>query len=173
MKKIISVVLCFLVVVSMSACFKDTPAIEMPAEDETEVIGEIVDLYFPDENVFALTVEERVIEYVQNFEKAVVEEVIKGPVDKKLNKAIYGDVKVLNVKTENGLCTVDLSKEFASFNAGGSTQELMAIYSIVNSLCALTTVDKVKINLEGLTDWDFGGHFYMGDVLEFDENIVG
>lgn len=131
-----------------------------------------VTLYFSDENVMYLCPETRKIKTTdENLCKTVTEEVIKGPETADLIKPVSGDVKVLSAKTENKVCTIDLSKEFAKYNVGGSARESMAIYSIVSSLCALDGVDSVKINIDGNSNPDFGGHFSLDEPLTPEETL--
>lgn len=140
----------------------------------SNVTEKTVTVYFPDENVMYVEGEERVIkgENEVDFVKAVFAEILKGPESERLNPSLRGDVKLLSVNVDKGICTVDLSEEFALYNTGGSAMESMAIYSIVNSVCSLEGIDKVKINIEGNSEAEFGGHFYMGEPFEPDVDLV-
>lgn len=129
-----------------------------------------VKLYFPDENM-DLGIETRVVDG-ENIAATVVEEIVKGPLQSGLTASVTGDVRVLSAEIAQGVCTVDLSGEFRTYNTGGTMTESIAIYSIVNSLCSLDGVDKVKINIEGETEAEFGGHFYLGDKFEFEVKMV-
>lgn len=122
-----------------------------------------VKLYFPDSDFMYLKPELRSLEKTENIEKAIVEEVIKGPENPGLEKSVDGEVKVLSAVCENGICTVDLSGEFSEFNTGGSTKESMAVMSIVYSLCALEKIEAVKINIDGNENPEFGGHFTLDE----------
>ena len=143
------------------------------SEDNTPESEEIT-LYFPDSAALYLHPEKRTItsEDDKEIEKIIVSELIAGPEDKELKPSILGSVKVLSAKTQNGVCTVDLSAEFAQSNVGGSAKECMAIYSIVNSLCLLDSIDTVKINIEGNETPDFGGHFDLSEPLTPDTELI-
>ncbi|MGM9551475.1 MAG: GerMN domain-containing protein [Clostridia bacterium] len=162
MKKFLFIVLCALLVLTAVGCRK---------ENKTESVK----LYFPDDSMY-YDVEIREINAdindLVNLVETICREVIKGPTKEGLNASISGDVKVLSVSVENGICTIDLSEEFRTYNTGGTMRESIAIYSLVNSLCDLERVEKVKINIEGDSEAEFGGHFYLGDTFEFEPNMV-
>ena len=57
--------------------------------------------------------------------------------------------KLLSVTVENGICTVDLSSEFARNNFTDFASERMAVYSIVNSLTELPEISTVDLWVAG------------------------
>lgn len=166
MKKIcLSLLLVIICILFLGGCgdYENIKTAELEFNDSKKVEKRVVTLYFPDSESMYLEREIREIEVDESIEKSILLEVFKGPYDENMHPSISGDVKVLSVKSKSGVCTVDLSSEFAECNTGGSTREHMAIMSIVNSLCALENVEKVKINIEGETDPDFGGHFTLAE----------
>lgn len=156
MKKILSVLLCFVLAFTFVGCGK-------------EYTTRSVKLYFLDENM-NYAVEMREIK-AENVWKAMVEELVKGPRITELTNPLKGEIKVLSAEIVDGICVVDLSEEFRTNNTGGTFTESLAIYSIVNTLCA-NGADGVKINIEGEEEVDFGGHFYLGDNFYFEPNMV-
>lgn len=106
-----------------------------------------------------------------NVHKGIVEALVKGPTNTALKKAAEGEFKVLSVNLKNGLCTIDLSKEFAAANSNDATKEAYAVYSIVNSLCMMPDVQKVKINVDGDTGYNLG-HVKLDSAFEPDWNMV-
>lgn len=140
---------------------------------QSEIIEKEVTLYFPDENIMDLHGEKRLLKS-DNIPKSVVEAVISGPKSEDLIPALTSDVKVISASVSDGTktCVVDLSKEFALNNTGGSAIETFAIYSIVNSLCQLPEISNVKINIEGNNNAAFGGHYDISVPIEPDMTIV-
>ncbi|MBQ2940908.1 MAG: GerMN domain-containing protein [Clostridia bacterium] len=120
-----------------------------------------VALYFPDKDVMNLEKEVREIDIRGSIEKSILHELMKGPESEELNPSLYGNITVISVATKDGLCTIDLSSDFTEYNTGGSTKEYMAIMSIVKSLCELEGIERVKINIEGEENPQFGGHFTL------------
>ena len=138
---------------------------------DSEVIIEGVDfskIYYPDTEDTYLYSEVKPINR-PNIEEAIIkvfDELKAGPQQERLKKIISENVKVLSVKVEENICTVDLSQEFIDENTDNST---MRLYSVVNSICALPVVDSVKINIEG-NESAVLGEYSLKDVLE--ENLV-
>ena len=121
---------------------------------------EAVKLYFPNSDGTSLGSEIRNIE-VQNMpslEKAVVTELLDGPKDKSLSKALPEGTKLIDIETKDKVCYVTFSKEFINNASSGSSETTMILYSVVNSLCELDTVDSVKILIEGKTNAEFGNY---------------
>lgn len=120
-----------------------------------------VTLYFPDKDVMNLEKEVREIHIRGSIEKSILSELMKGPESGELNPSLSGNITVISVATKDGLCTIDFSSEFREHNTGGSTKEYMAIMSIVKSLCEVEGIERVKINIEGEENPQFGGHFTL------------
>ncbi len=110
-----------------------------------------VSLYFGDEMGDGLISERREIKVPASstVEKAIVEELVKGPHNAGGISVIPAGVKILSVETKNGVCFVNLSKEFVDKFTGGSAGEILTVYSIVNSLTELDTVSSVQFLIEG------------------------
>ncbi|MBE5864984.1 MAG: hypothetical protein E7292_02060 [Lachnospiraceae bacterium] len=89
-------------------------------------------------------------------ERFVVEELIAGPSGKVegLYPTINREVKIISVMTKDGICYVNLDASFLSVVNNVSTE--LSIYSIVNSLVELSTVNKVQILINGEVPESFG-----------------
>lgn len=161
MKKVLSIALCLVFACALVGCSCE--------KDDAETIETKV--YFVSED-FELAAETREV-LADGREKYIAQEVIKGPNDEKLSKPIDGNVEVLSAKTDSdGVCTIDLSKEFAEENTGGTLRESLAIYALVNSLCEVDYIKEVKINIEGNEEFEFGGHFDFSDTFEYDYDMI-
>lgn len=117
--------------------------------DKTNTVS--VELYFSDLMGMYLVSETRVIEVKQSesIESQIMEQLILGPKGETLFSTIPSETKIKNIKTEEGICYVDLSNEFSTKHSGGSSAEILTIYSIVNSLTSLENVDSVQFLIEG------------------------
>lgn len=89
-------------------------------------------------------------------ERFVVEELIAGPSGKVegLYPTINREVKIISVMTKDGICYVNLDASFLTVVNNVSTE--ISIYSIVNSLVELSTVNKVQILINGEVPESFG-----------------
>ena len=86
----------------------------------------------------------------QTREKTVLEQLIAGPEEKGSVATIPVGTKIKDVTTtDDGTCYVNLSEEFVLKHTGGEREELLTIYSIVNSLCKLDQIDRVQFLVEG------------------------
>lgn len=82
-------------------------------------------------------------------DRYVMEELLRGPNSGELESAIPAGTELLSCRTEDGVCTVDLSAEFYEGRPQTALGERLAVYSIVNSLTALSQVDGVVLLVEG------------------------
>ncbi len=121
----------------------------------------ILTLYFANTEQTDLAAEERVVEVNSNQtrEKTILEQLIAGPVEKDRLRTIPAETKIRDVTTtKDGTCYVNLSEDFVTKHNGGKRTELLAIYSIVNSLCELEQIEQVQFLIEGkkLDEWEGG-----------------
>lgn len=110
----------------------------------------ILKLYFANENGTDLVVEDRVVEVNANQpkEKTIMEQLIAGPLEKGSYATIPADTKLRDITTTNdGICYVNLSQEFVT--KPSNVNEVLTIYSIVNSLCELDNIDRIQFLIEG------------------------
>lgn len=139
------------------------PKISPEKIDYKEVI-----LYFVDEEELGLAPEKRLIEIKQSqsLETQIVEQLILGPKQKGYFLTVPSETKIRNIKTEGGICYVDLSSEFVTKHTGGSMAETFAIYSIVNSLTELEEVNKVQFLIEGEKVQNYKGSIDISTPLD-------
>lgn len=109
-------------------------------------------LYFADKSGEKLVDAYRNVVYNSNMplERIVLEQVIQGPNGSFAYPTVNSETKVINVTVRDGICYANLSGEFLEEPYDVTAQT--AIYSIVNSLCELSSVDAVQISVEGQTD---------------------
>lgn len=110
-----------------------------------------ITLYFGDDNAEFLVAERRNVEISNNdtIEKVIMNELLKGPTVSGNISTIPSETKVLSIETKDKVCFVNLSKEFADKHPGGTSAEKLTVYSIVNSLAELGTIDRVQFLIEG------------------------
>lgn len=110
-----------------------------------------VRLYFAGESGADLIAAYREKHYSTNtpMERFVVEELIAGPSGQieGLYPSINPNTKIINVMTKDGICYVNLDENFLTVVNNVSTD--VSIYSIVNSLVELSSVNKVQILING------------------------
>lgn len=129
------------------------PADALLKDTDTDPYVRQLRLYFADSQgryleseYHSLTLEEEA-----SAERYVMEELLRGPNSAELQSAIPAGTRLLSCATEDGVCTVDLSGEFYENRPRTALGERLAIYSLVNSLTALSGVDSVLLTVEGQT----------------------
>ena len=132
-----------------------------------------LNLYFPDEEGENLVLEKRTVDaqMALSLEKTVVSELLKGPKTNKLSSAIADGTKLLNIETKDNVCYVNFSSEFILKTSSGSTATRLSLYSVVNSLCSLESVESVQILVNGETGVEFG-NFVLDIPYEADNHLI-
>ncbi len=194
-KKIFLLVLLAVFVITASGCGiidrilsfrEEAPAnvnetVEPPQEtqapvDEIENVDETttVTLFFANPDGTGLVEEQRTIPKVVGIARATINELIAGPAaESRLTPTMpEGTIlKDINIK-ENGLCIVDFSKELVDNHLGGSTEETLTVYSIVNTLTQFPTVKEVQILVGGQYVDTIAGHVDVSQALARDSSII-
>jgi spore germination protein GerM len=96
---------------------------------------------------------------------SVVRELIRGS-NKGLLSALPSETRLRRLFiTKEGIAYVDFSKEIVDHLAG-SSEELAAVYSVVNSLAYnFKSIKKVFILVEGAEKETLGGHINLGEAF--------
>lgn len=110
-----------------------------------------LNLYFANEEGDALVKTEKTIMYNTNVakERVILEQLIAGPKGKKEYATLNPDTKVVSVVVKDGVCYVNLNNTFLTQTYSVTPE--VAIYSIVNSLCEVSGINKVQISVDGDT----------------------
>jgi len=131
-----------------------------------------VQIYFANEAGDALFPVQRTLIYSSNISmvKLVLEQIIVGPVNGDSFSTINEKTSVIGVTVKDGICYVNLSKEFLN-----QTEKVTAettIYSIVNSLVEINSINKVQISVEGKTEGIYIGNIPLSSVFERNLEII-
>lgn len=123
--------------------------VENPGEQINAIQSAVLHLYFSNGTGDGLVEEDREVQYSSNvsMEKLVMEQLMKGPETDGLKGTIPSGTSLINVTTTNGVCYVNFDEGF--FNQNYEIQEPIVIYSIVNSLTELSSINKVQISVNG------------------------
>ncbi len=134
-----------------------------------------ITLYFSDDQARYLVPETREVAVSQDIAKVAMEELAKGPKEQGHYQTIPSTAKVNKVTVnDSGIAFVDFSKEFVSDNPGGSTGEIMAVYSVVDTLTELpgTSIKSVKFLVDGKQIDTIAGHLDLSDpATRYDKMI--
>ncbi|WP_176235689.1 GerMN domain-containing protein [Candidatus Hakubella thermalkaliphila] len=184
------IVVLVLVVLLLTGCAGEKGTVAGPGrEGETpEAAGPevTITLYFSrwTETEAYLVAEKREVAVHENLPLVALQGLIKGPATDDLLPTLPSTTTVLSLEIENGLCTVNFSKEilFDAYQVGPSaTGEALALGSIANTLTEFPQIQEVKILIEGKSEgevdrWpveNFWGHVGIYESLTRDESIIG
>ena len=129
-------------------------------------------LYFADEATGKLMKETREVVHNINtsLEQLVVEQLIAGPEEEGHAATLPSELKILNLTVNDTVCYINFDSTFLDMKP--ELNEYVPIYSIVNSLCELTTVTKVRILVNGSQDAMFRDVVSLNTAFERNEEYI-
>ncbi len=139
-------------------------------ENNTNIIE--TEIYYADETGEMLIGEISTLYYVKekSVEMVILDKLIQGPTIEGSQRTVPENLKVIGVSTKDNICYVNLDKSF--LNTVVNISAKVTIYSIVNSLCELSTVNKVQILVDGSSDYSFRETFSLINPFERNLDIV-
>jgi germination protein M len=142
---------------------------EIEEEPVAEVVEAEVTLYFSDDSAQYLVPESRKIALTDYPAKLAIEELIEGPENNNLYPTIPKTTKVNGLYVSDRIAYIDFSSEIIEDHPGGSTGELLTIYSVVMTLTSFPDIDKVQLLVDGNSGETLVGHIDTTIPLERDE----
>ncbi|MEG0086589.1 MAG: GerMN domain-containing protein [Niameybacter sp.] len=136
--------------------------------------SQIITLYFPNLTDQLLHKEQREIRVNNNtpLENYVIAELIKGPNIEGLLGILPADTKVNDIKTQDGVCQIDLSYDLQVPQVGNLIREDLIIYAMVNSLTEISKIQKVIFLKDGKKQTEFNLSSQSGGVFERNEELI-
>ncbi|MBE3093241.1 MAG: GerMN domain-containing protein [Chloroflexi bacterium] len=131
-----------------------------------------VNLYFSDSQAMYLEPEKRKISQTPSLARQAVIELIKGPENSELYPTIPQGTQVNEVYIADDIVYVDLSEEIFKNHPGGSSGELMTVYSIVNTLTEILPIKGVQILVGGNEKNSLVGHIDISMPLLRDKDWI-
>ncbi len=129
-----------------------------------------IQLYFARQEGNLLAVEEREITKVPGIARATVEELLKGPREETLKRALPPQTRLLDINIKpDGTCIVDFSSHIQQVS--GSKAEALAVYSVVNTLSQFSTVKSVIFLVEGNRVESVGGYISTAEPVTSDYGL--
>ncbi len=130
-------------------------------------------LYFTDAAGEKLFPEKREVMHNINTstERVVLEELISGPEQEGLVATLDPDTKLLNVSVNENVCYLNFDAAF--LNNLQEMQDYIPIYSIVNSLSELSSVNRVQITVNGEQNVKFRDSIPLDTLFERNLDYIG
>jgi len=130
---------------------------------------ERVNLYFSDEKCEFLKLEEREIKKCDSVEEraeAIINEIVSGPKQNGHYRTLPKGTSVRGIYTLGTTLVVDFSRELFQKMPGGISQELITIYSVVDSLHQLSGVKSILFLVDGKPIDTLSGHIDLRSPVE-------
>ena len=104
---------------------------------------------------------------------SVLARLLAGPSLQHLVGALPAETAVLGYSQAGGTLYVSFSHHLVTNHPGGSTGEILTVYSIVNSLAVLAGVEQVQILVENQVIDTLAGHLNLRRALRPDYSALG
>ncbi len=131
-------------------------------------------LYFGDQSGRYLIGEELVVSLANtdNAQAYLMGKLADGPKDQALRRILPEGTRVLSVNVDDGVCNVNLSREFTDNRPAGALGQHLVLAAIANTLTQTQEVSGVELYIEGslLTSY---GVWPLNAPLAADESAVG
>lgn len=129
------------------------------SDNETAPVSVEHTFCFPSSNERELGTEEREVRRGENDSllAAVLREYFAGPQAEGLTTLLPEGTQLLDAVVKNGVCYLDLSREFLDDAPLGRSRQRLLIQSLVNTLGGLSHITAVRIRVEGATVETYGG----------------
>ena len=130
-------------------------------------------LYFGDRDGGGLIKEERRIKITdqQPTEQYIINELIKGTKEKPHQSLLSSKTVLMSVDIEDNICYLNFKSGFIKDNAGSEEHERLVIYSIVNSLTELESINRVQFYMDGKRVESFGS-VTIKDCIARDTSMI-
>ncbi len=147
--------------------FIDNAGNEINSYERTHLV-----LYYANEEGTGLVKTTEALAYNSNIsmEKLVCEQIIAGPLVYGAYPVTDPGVKILAVSTKDGICYVNLNKDFLEIK--GVVSDEVILYAFVNSLTELPNINKVQFMIDSETEISFGDHSYLNEPYERNLELV-
>jgi spore germination protein GerM len=137
----------------------------------------VVTLYFPSSGAGTLVGENReIFETASAVDRAkqILSEVISGPTSESAIASVPSGTRLRQVYVlEDGVAYADFSSELAGGIEGGSADEILAVYSIVDSLALnIPEIQRVAILIDGRQRATLAGHIDLRRPLAPDKSLL-
>ena len=172
-KKIILIIILLAIILAIVAYFfmqKKGGEIQKEYQPDEQMRQTIISLYYRNKETGELMPEGRLIDVktlLNDPYKTLIEMLIEEPRNNKLESAIPKETVINKVELKDDILYLDVSIEN---HQGGEKEENTTIYSIVNTLCELTEVNKIKILIDGEENKEFKDGKVKFDILFTKQN---
>ena len=143
--------------------------VENPGEQINSSQKTTLTLYFSNKEGNRLIPETREVHY-SSLEKLVMEQLMEGPKKSGLQATIPTGTKLITITVVDSVCYVNLDEMF--LNQNKEINEQVVLFSIVDSLTELPSIEKVQISINGDTSGKCRYTYDFATMYQADLSIV-
>jgi len=136
----------------------------------TDVVS--VKVYFAMKSAQLLAAEVHPLKKDAQLLQKTLELLVAGPKTPGLMPVIPADTKIRSVVVKDRVAMADFSRELVNKAYGGSTDEILAVAAIVNTLTEFADVEKVQILVDGKKVTTLAGHMDVSEPLGRSPDII-
>lgn len=127
-------------------------------------------LYYPNETLSDLTFEEQTAASWSNLPvngkaQAIINELLQNPKHANRPRIFPDSTQLKNLSVQNGIVTLDFSKELRDKFTGGTIEEELLVRSLVWNMCQLSGIHGVRILIEGEFGDSIAGHVILDQTF--------
>jgi len=104
--------------------------------------------------------------------RAALDELVSGELPEGCSRPLPRGARLRSVRVEDGVAIADFTSELVRNFQGGSDNEGVIVYAIVNTLTSLPGVKQAQILVDGKPIGSIGGHLDVSGPLGADEELV-
>ena len=132
-------------------------------------------LYFADESGERLVRERRNLHFSSNMvlERMVVEQLIAGPEESGLRPVLTEGVRIQNLYTQDGVCTINFDAEVNRTPSEQPLDATAALYAIVDSICeTCDDITSVRFEIDGESETLFRGEVDLNQFFMMNREVI-
>ena len=129
-------------------------------------------VYFATKDAMYLVPETVIIDRPANPLQSAMELLMAGPKDKELLPVVPTVAKLISIKVKDKVAYVNFNDKLKKQNPGGSTNEILTVGAIVNTLTEFPEIKKVQILIDGKVVESLSGHLDISEPLSRSEGII-
>ena len=101
-----------------------------------------------------------------------IRQLIVGPNSNQLSATIPEGVEIIDIDIRGEIAYLNFNRALVDNHWGGSTGELITVYSIVNTMTGFSNIDGVQIVIEGQEVETLVGHLDLSQAIRRDDDII-
>lgn len=129
-------------------------------------------VYYASPDALFLVPETRIIEKNDHPAQSAIELLLTNPQNHDLLKVMPAGTQLKHLSVKDHIAYVDFNNKLTKNNGGGSTEELLLVGSIIDTLTEFPEIHRVQILVDGKKIDTISGHMELSEPLSRSEKII-